>query len=158
MTTCSSTGTSHDLLSHRAVELDRYLHVFCLVMRLSSSTAIFLFGKIASNASRMTARLPDWLIGTGHWPWDWAQHILPSQSLFGPKKNLWAQKIILHILVLPPDPRAANFGWIQRCCLGCSKPWENIIPNPAVFIIFKSRPKFGILGTINHLILLDIHD
>ncbi len=60
--------------------------------------------------------------------------------------------------MLPPDPCAAHFGWIRLHYLGCSKPWENIIPNLVVFIIFKSRPKFGILGTIDTLILLEIHD
>lgn len=74
----------------------------------------------------------------------------PPAPCLGPKK-------ILHILVLPPDPHTAHFGWIRCCCLGCSRPWENSIPNPAGFIFFESRPKFGMLGTINTLILLERH-
>ncbi len=43
------------------------------------------------------------------------------------------------------------------CLLGCSKLWEYIFSNLAGLIIFESRLKFGILDTINPLILLEKH-
>ncbi len=97
-----------------------------------------------------------WFLGIRHWIGQWISHP-PAHCLGLKKKKLQALKIILHILVLPPNPCATIFGWIQWRSLGCSKPWENTIPNLACFIIFENRSKFEILGNINSLFILERH-